>query len=114
MTDYIEFKKNLDQNNGKLAKALPNEMQGFMGMHNAALEDGELDPKTKELIALGISIAIRCEPCIVAHSKSLIELGVTRKEVEETIAVTLFMGGGPSTAYGGKALEAFDQLSEQN
>lgn len=85
-------------------------MKGFMNLHNTALEKGTLDPKTKELIALGISVCIKCEPCIVAHTKSLIDLGATREEIDETIAVTLFMGGGPATAYGGKALEAYDQF----
>lgn len=112
MTNYVDFKKNLNNNNVHLARALPSEMKGFGAMHNASLKDGALDPKTKELIALGISIAIRCEPCIVAHTSSLIELGATREEIEETISVNLFMGGGPSTAYGGTALEVFDQLSK--
>lgn len=112
MTNYVDFKKNLDKNNAKLAKALPNEMKGFGAMHNAALKDGALDPKTKELIALGISIAIRCEPCIVAHTTALIGLGTTRAEIDETVSVNLFMAGGPSTAYGGTALEVFDQLSK--
>ncbi|NLB10510.1 MAG: carboxymuconolactone decarboxylase family protein [Clostridiaceae bacterium] len=104
--------KATNQNNVKIAKALPDEMGGFMMMHNAALENGALDPKTKELIALGISISVRCEPCIVSHMESLIALDVTREEIEETIAVALFMGGGPSLVYGGKALAAFDELKK--
>lgn len=112
MPDYKEFRKNLNKNNAKLGKALPDAMKGFGAMHQAALEDGALDPKTKELVALGISIAIRCEPCIVSHITALIRLGATREEIEETVAVNLFMGGGPSTAYGGTALDVFDQLSE--
>lgn len=113
MTDYYELKKQLEHNNAKLGEALPAELKGFMDLHNAALTDGALDPKTKELIALGISICIKCEPCITAHTASLIKLGVSRKEIEETIGVALFMGGGPATAYGGKTLEAYDQLSEK-
>ena len=60
---------------------------------------------------MGISICIRCEPCIVSHVDSLVKMGVTKEEVQETVAVAVFMGGGPSVAYGGKALEVFDQLS---
>lgn len=112
MTDYKEFRSNLGKTNAKLAQALPKEMQGFGALHKAALEDGALDPKTKELIALGISIGIRCEPCVVSRTKTLIDLGATREEVEETIGVALVMGGGPATAYGGITLEVFDQFSE--
>lgn len=111
MANFKESLDNVNQNLGKIANVLPEEMSGFMKLHNAALEDGSLNHKTKELIALGISIAIRCEPCIVSHVHDLIKLGFTRKEIEETVAVAIFMGGGPSLAYGGKVLEAFDQLS---
>ncbi len=110
MPDYKESLNGLNQNNMKIAKLLPDEMKGFMDLHHAALEDGAIHPKTKELIALGISIAIRCEPCIVSHVDSLVKMGATKEEIQETIAVAMFMGGGPSLAYGGKALEAFEQL----
>ena len=111
MANYKDLLNNVNSNNMKIAQLIPNEMSGFMGLHNAALEDAVLTPKAKELIALGISIAIRCEPCIVSHVDSLIKMGVTKEEIKETIAVAMFMGGGPSLAYGGKALEAFEQLS---
>ncbi|NMA94404.1 MAG: carboxymuconolactone decarboxylase family protein [Clostridiales bacterium] len=111
MTNYKELLKETNATMGKVGGALPNEMAGFMKLHDAALEDKALDPKAKELIALGISIAIKCEPCIVSHMTALIELGATREEIAETVGVAIFMGGGPSIAYGGKALEAFDQLS---
>ncbi len=112
MSYFKEILNNCNQNNINVGKALPNEMAGFMQLHDAALEAGSLDTKTKELIALGISIAIKCEPCIASHMDSLIKLNVTREEVLETIGVAFFMGGGPSLAYGGKALEAFEQLSK--
>ncbi|MGI5851008.1 MAG: carboxymuconolactone decarboxylase family protein [Clostridiales bacterium] len=111
MPDYKKSLQNVNKNMMELARALPDEMKGFMSLHDAALKEGAIDPKTKELIALGISICIRCEPCIVSHVDSLVKMGVTKEEVQETVAVAVFMGGGPSVAYGGKALEVFDQLS---
>lgn len=113
MTDYNKYLANVEENNRRLAKALPRELAGFMNMHNAALEEGALSPKTKELIALGISICIKCEPCITAHMKSLLQMGVNKKEIDETVGVALFMGGGPATAYGGKVLEAYEQMVER-
>lgn len=111
MFNFKESLNDVNESMSKLAESLPKEMKGFMNLHDAALVDGALNPKTKELIALGISICIKCEPCIVSHMDSLIQMGVTKKEIQETIAVAIFMGGGPSVAYGGKALEAFKQLS---
>lgn len=109
---YKELLDDSNKNMGKVGQALGKEMKGFMDLHDAALEDKELSPKTKELIALGISIAVKCEPCIVSHVTSLIQLGVTRGELEETVGVAVFMGGGPSVAYGGKVLAAYDELSK--
>jgi len=42
----------------------------------------------------------------------LVELGATRKEVEETLAMAIYMGGGPSLMYAADALQAFDEFSE--
>ena len=67
--------------------------------------------KTKELIALAIGIAGRCDGCIGFHTKAAIQQGATRQEVLETIDVAVYMGGGPSYVYGAQALEAFDQLA---
>lgn len=44
-------------------------MKAFSNIANAALSAKALDGKTKELIALGISVAIRCDDCIVFHAK---------------------------------------------
>ena len=70
------------------------------------------DSKTKELIALAIGIAARCDGCLAFHAKAAAKYGATREEILETIAVAVYMGGGPSMIYGAEALEAFDQLSE--
>ena len=84
MPDYKKSLQNVNKNMMELARALPDEMKGFMSLHDAALKEGAIDPKTKELIALGISICIRCEPCIVSHVDSLVKMGVTKEEVQET------------------------------
>lgn len=91
--------------------ALPAEMSGFREMHDKALVDNALSKKTKELMALAISVCIRCEGCILSHIGTLIQLGVTRQEIIETLGVALFMGGGPATAYGCKALAIYDELT---
>ncbi len=98
----------------ELIKALPNEMDGFKQMRTPALHDAALTAKTKELIALSIGVAIRCESCIVAHTARVISLGVTREEVVDALSVCLFMGGGPGTAYSAKALACYDELKEEH
>ena len=75
--------------------------------------DGALDRKTKELIALGIAIATRCDGCIGFHMEALVRLGATREEVEETLGMTIYMGGGPSLMYAADAISAFEEFQAQ-
>ena len=91
-----------------LYKAAPDTMAAFQGLMKAASKDGALPAKTKELMAVAISIAVRCEGCIVFHVQNAIRHKATREELAETIAVAIEMGGGPATVYGGKALAVFD------
>ncbi|MDR2688480.1 MAG: carboxymuconolactone decarboxylase family protein [Azoarcus sp.] len=93
-----------------LGQAIPDVMQNFMSLGKAAIADGALDAKTKELIALAIGVAARCEGCVAFHSQALVKLGATRAEVAETMAVAIYMGGGPSVMWATEALAAFDEF----
>jgi AhpD family alkylhydroperoxidase len=96
---------------GVLQKETPDMFVGFNAMSVAAKKSGALDEKTKELIALGIAISTRCDSCIGFHIKSLVRLKTTREELCEALAMIGYMGGGPSIAFGAKALEAYDEFS---
>ncbi len=111
--NYEDKLKEIQKNGKAFREVLSAEMKGFGEMHDAALEDKALDPKTKEFIALGISVAIRCEPCIIAHTSALIKMGATREEIAETLGVVFFMAGGPGSAYGATALACYDELVEK-
>ncbi|MGY4155623.1 AhpD family alkylhydroperoxidase [Bradyrhizobium sp. USDA 4461] len=93
-----------------LYKAAPQVMQAFQSVMLAANKNGVLPAKIKELMAVAISISVKCEGCIVFHVQSAIKHGATREELVEAIAVSVEMGGGPATVYAGKALAAFDEL----
>jgi AhpD family alkylhydroperoxidase len=93
-------------------QAAPEVTRAFSGLAQAATKPGVLDVKTKELIALAIGIAGRCDGCIGFHTAAAVKHGASRDEVLETIGVAIYMGGGPSYVYGGQALEAYDQLSK--
>ena len=97
---------------GTLQKATPATFEGFNIMGKEAKKNGVLDEKTKEFIALGIGVSTRCESCIGFHVRSLVRLKATRDEMVEAIAMIGYMGGGPSIAYGAKALEAYDEFTK--
>ena len=95
-----------------LNKCIPDTTRAFGGLGKAVKEGGVLDTKTKEFIALGISVADRCEPCIGLHIEALIKAGATREEIGDVLAMNIQMGGGPAMMYAAKALECFDELSD--
>lgn len=90
---------------------LPSTMQGFRTLSAGAMEEGAISARTKELMALALGIAAHCDGCIAFHVKALVSLGATLSEIEETVAVALYMGGGPSLMYGANALLAYDQFT---
>ncbi|MFZ0423420.1 MAG: carboxymuconolactone decarboxylase family protein [Xanthobacteraceae bacterium] len=92
----------------------PAVMKAFSAMAQAALERKALDTKTKELLALGIAVATRCDDCIAFHAKAAIEQGASQDELLETLGIAIYMGAGPSVMYASHALEAFSQFKEKN
>lgn len=95
-----------------LRTSTPEVMKAFNELGRAATAPGVLDAKTKELIALALSVAARCDPCIGFHARTLVKLGATRQELDETLGVATYMGGGPSLMYAASAVRAFDEFSQ--
>ena len=85
-------------------------MSGFARLHKKAVEDGVLNVKTKEMMALAISIVVGCEGCIAYHVHDAVKAGATRKELLETIGVALLMGGGPGSIYAAHTMDAIEQF----
>jgi AhpD family alkylhydroperoxidase len=108
--DFPKLAKELSNAIGILRKGTSEPMQAFSGLARSALTPGVLDTKTKELIAIAVSIAVRCDGCVAFHVKAARAQGATREEILETIAMAIYMGGGPSMVYGAMTLEAFDQF----
>ena len=96
-----------------LRAGAPDVMKEFSAMARAAAGPEALDAKTKELIALAISVAVRCDPCIAFHAQAAVKQGASRDEVMEAMGMAIYMGAGPSVMYASKAVEAFDQFKTQ-
>jgi AhpD family alkylhydroperoxidase len=110
-TDWTGFIGQMNERMATLRKAMPETAKEFGGLAREAIAPRALDSKTKELIALAIGIAARCDGCLAFHAKAAAKYGATREEVVDTIAVAAYMGGGPSMIYGAEALSAFDALA---
>ncbi|MDR3408376.1 MAG: carboxymuconolactone decarboxylase family protein [Methylovirgula sp.] len=95
----------------ELRAGTPETMRSFSALARAALEAKALDTKTKELIALGIAVAVRCDACIAFHAEAAVKQGASREELMETMGMAIYMGAGPSVMYAAQAVEAFDQFA---
>ena len=82
-----------------------------LGSRDEQRKTGRNPLPTKQLIALALSVAARCDPCIGFHAKALVKMGATRQEIDETLGVTTYMGGGPSLMYAARAGAAFDEFA---
>jgi AhpD family alkylhydroperoxidase len=96
-----------------LNKAMPETSRAFSALTSTVHATGVLDAKVKEFVALAISVADRCEPCIGFHILALGRAGASRDEVSDVLSIAIQMGGGPSLMYAAKALECWDQTVEK-
>ena len=94
-----------------LRSGAPDVMKSFSELGRAAMAEGALTKKTKELMALALGVAARCDPCLGYHVQTLVKLGATRQELDEALGVAVYMGGGPALMYAARAIAAFEEFS---
>lgn len=109
--DYSKHYNDLTRLIKELGADIPETIKGFNSLHKASTAEGVLSSKTKELIALGIAITVRCDGCIAFHVHDALKSGASSAEILETISVAVMMGGGPALIYGCEALEALNQFT---
>ena len=109
--DFHQLTRRIGDDLATLRANTPQTLKAFNELGRAALADGALDRKTKELMALALGVAAHCVGCIGFHVQSLVKLGATRQEIDETLGVVTYMGGGPSLMYAANAVAAFEEFS---
>ena len=95
----------------KMNKTAPDMVKGFGSMFQSIMKDGALKKKEKELVALGIAVAQRCEPCINMHVQKCLEAGNTPAEIVEAACVAVMMQGGPAFTHIPVVIEALEALA---
>lgn len=113
LPSYQEIIKDTSAQVAKLRGDIPDTLKNFTAMAQAATKPGVLDTKTKELIAIALSVSVRCDPCLGYHSQALVKLGCTREELAEALGMAVYMGGGPSLMYAARANAAFEEFMTQ-
>jgi len=109
LQQYNQITQEISDSLAKLRFEAPEIMKGHSDLAVLATKDGVLDKKTKELIALALGIASRCDVSVLLHTQILIKLGVTKQEIVEVIGLATYMGGASSLMCASNALKAFEQ-----
>lgn len=111
----MKTKENLQRVQGwmqEFGKSSPESMESFKGLMQAVDKEKVLSAKTKELMAVAVSVTQQCEWCIAIHVKKALAEGATKEEIVEAAWVSVLMGGGPALMYAGLVLEALEELTE--
>ena len=112
-TNAREYYQNNSNAMSPVRTLMPDLLKGFSGLHQAAMKPGSLSTLEKELIALSIGLAVRCENCIYAHVSAAVTAGATREQVLEAAGVAVLMQGGPTYTYLPRVIESLDALTER-
>lgn len=84
--------------------------KAFMPLFQGLMKDGAIGVREKELIALGIAVAVRCDSCIFAHTQKCLKSGATSEQIMEAAGVAVMMGGGPALMYVSLVADALEYL----
>lgn len=95
---------------GAMKQSAPAIGGAFGGMFQRLMGEGALSVREKELIALAIGMAVRCEPCVYAHAEKAVKAGATREQLLEMAGVVVVMQGGPGYVHVPELLEAMEAL----
>lgn len=109
--DFAQTANDVITGVGLIRQSAPDAMKAFGSLSAAATASNVIDTKMKELMALAVSIAVHCDGCVAYHTKMAHQHGASREEVSETVALAVYMGGGPAAVYGADALRAYDQFA---
>lgn len=83
-----------------IADRLPGPQSKFKNFAKAVYApSGELDRKTRELIAVAASSVGRCPHCTEGHLENASKAGASSEEIAESLAVAWAQGGGTQMAW---------------
>jgi len=108
-----EFFEKFKQSSEMMKQQMPDMMSGFSTLFAKVMNDGALKVYEKELIALGIAVAMQCTPCIRLHVKKCLEAGAANEQILEAASVAVMMAGGPAYTHIPIVIETLKMLETE-
>ena len=94
----------------KRANLAPDQVKAFRNFSKVVFQEGALDEKTKQIIAVAVAHVTQCPYCIKGHTKQAKQKGATNEEVMEAIWVAAEMRAGGSYAHAALAIEEIEKI----
>jgi AhpD family alkylhydroperoxidase len=110
MLEWKSYFSELKQRVGQIGKLNPDVVKGYSTISHAKPADPKLDAKTRELIALDVSVSLRCDGCIVTHTDAAKRAGATQEEIMEALGVAIAINAGAALVYSARVMDAYENL----
>lgn len=112
MLNWDEYLHELMTTIGELGRTSPDVVRGYRTLSDAGAKTNKLDGKTRELIALGVAVSLRCDGCITTHTTAAIKQGATKEEIVEALGVAISVNAGAALVYSSRVLDAYHAKTE--
>lgn len=83
----------------------PGPAEAFRAFSQSVFAEGELDVRTKQLIAVAVAHVTQCPYCIRSHTGAAMRHGATAEAIMEAIWVAAEMRAGAAYAHSALALD---------
>jgi AhpD family alkylhydroperoxidase len=112
MIDWNTYRQQVVNGVADIAKLSPETVRGYSAMGGAGQKTGQLDAKTRELIAIAVAVTLRCDGCIAVHTDAARKLGASKDEVAEALGVAISVNAGAGLVFSTRTLDAYAASSE--
>lgn len=110
MSLQAEFQNYRSKMNARILGSESKVFKRIYSLDTLTYQAGALDAKTKELMGLSVSLAMRCESCVKYHIEQSLAAGATEAEIIETFEIATVIGGSIVIPELRKAFEFLDEL----
>ena len=112
MLDWSAYRNQINTAIREISAANPDLVKAYASLHHANAKSAHLDAKTRELIALGVAVTLRCDGCINAHTDAAIAAGATKEEIIDALGVAVMVNAGATMVYSARTIDAFDSKAK--
>ncbi len=107
-SDTLYNRSNL-KNLRNLRKNAPDGFKGYSNFSAAAVKEGALSAKFKEIIAVAVAHATQCPYCIDVHTKNAAKAGATNEELSEAVLVASALLAGGAYAHMANMIQSYGE-----